>query len=251
MKRLMLALCALMISGMSHAGLNMLDVQLSPDVPVFAKGDVINVTVTDNGVATQYRYVLERWLTEKNAVVMSTWWSSNPEYRIDTAAADIPAGRYRLLTMAREDAKRPETLTRIDVFNVIGSNHPDFAKIADQNEVVSNYDHAVRVVRAEIARVKEKLLAHEDVSVDLRNFQSESALINYVINPDNRSAPSGGGAYMSGAGVTPTGAVGVDALMPPTPAGDWRGVTVRIDLPDYRGLEVISGDVTLTIHWED
>ena len=83
--------------------------------------------------------------------------------------------------------------------------YQQYLREAQVTKVVSHYDDGIRAVRAEFAKRVAQISSGRAnmVAVD----------INYVIggllNPDNRSAPLGGPAYIPGDADPATGAIGI------------------------------------------
>jgi hypothetical protein len=119
MKRIIFAISALLLSSLSLAEVTSLSVQFAPNATQYTKGEQVGVTATSNGVGAQYRFYLDNVSTATAVLVSSTNWTTTNSFQIDTFAVNMPAGKYRVRTLVRENANKPETLTKVDFFTVV------------------------------------------------------------------------------------------------------------------------------------
>lgn len=256
MKRLMMALCALMISGMSHAAIDTLLVRFAPTASVYTVDDWVYATANTNHDGAEYRFALERLESGQYVSVEDTGWSLTRDFVVNHRNG-LSAGKYRLQTYAREAEGLPEFLTS-KVFRVIGRENSDFDRISTMNDIRRTFEAVVFAVRSEMARARKKLALEIDVSDEFNNLSlvvtdANAGLLDDWETDNSPIAPGGGAKVIYGG--TPgdgdaTGAIVVEAIQPPQDLGNWAGTTLTVTLPAYPAVNGLTRK-TETIRWED
>jgi type IV pilus assembly protein PilA len=106
-------------------------------------------------------------------------------------------------------------------------------------KVTDHFDSAIRGVRAEFGK-RSAQLARGTTTTTLPEL-NYTYLNSTILNPENRTAPSGGTAYTNDTGGTASGSIGLQ-----TPVLTKGAETVIVWRPDYLGVGVESVRVDAT-----
>lgn len=142
--------------------------------------------------------------------------------------------------------------------------YQDYIKTANETKVNTHYEEGCRAIRNELAKLSSRLGMGADVNemgtilagnaADADGAAlADKGVIFAILNKEKRLAPGGGPAFVVGAPVDTTGAVGVTVntsgaeIGPGSDyKGDWTGYSVVIERPAFNTLAVASCRVAFT-----
>ncbi len=110
--------------------------------------------------------------------------------------------------------------------------YQDYIKTSNMAKITSHFEEGCRAVRNELSKVSSRLGMGVSVNKEYANFANSTALINKILDQDNRNAPGGGRAFQDPVNDN-TGAVGVELTTPPASSIDWSATVVTMTLPTY------------------
>jgi hypothetical protein len=235
MNRLIATMAALLVSTASYAELSSLAVQLTPEASHYTQGDTIRVVADGNGTGMEYRFLLERASAGFTRVIATDWGTAN-SLDLVTGTTVTPAGQYRLSILSREAGKPQEGLTKYKSFKLRSRAAVDLSQMAT---VDARFDKAAQRIRDLYSTV----VYRERLGIDLTGLCEhaigEQELIREILNAEDKPAPGGGNAFVTGAANAETGAIGVEgsACMDPL---NWNGVSFTLHRPAFQDLEALS-----------